>query len=59
MPTVDGHRWVDERLRFLRELLEKDPEHEDREAILAEIEQLKASVYAPKHRWRRFLGLPR
>jgi hypothetical protein len=43
----------------LQELLDKEPAHEHREAIEAEIESLRASMYAKKHRWRRFLGLPR
>jgi hypothetical protein len=59
MPTVDGPRWVKERLLFLRAELEQNPDHEHRAAIEAEIEQLRASSDAPRSGWRRLLGLPR
>jgi hypothetical protein len=59
VPTVDGPRWVKERLHFLQQELENNPDHEHRDAIEAEIEQLRTSADAPRHGWRRWLGLPR
>jgi hypothetical protein len=59
VPTVDGPRWVKERLRFLEQELETHPENEQRVAIEAEIAQLRSSSDAPRHGWRRWLGLPR
>jgi hypothetical protein len=59
VPTVDGPRWVKERLRFLEAELEKDPEHEHRAAIETEIEQLRASADSPRRGWLRWLGFPR
>jgi hypothetical protein len=59
VPTVDGPRWVKERLRFLEQQLEQNPEHEQRVAIEAEIEQLHSSSDAPRRGWLRWLGLPR
>jgi hypothetical protein len=50
---------VKERLRFLEQELESNPEHTHRVAIEAEIEQLRSSSDAPKRGWRRWLGLPR
>jgi hypothetical protein len=50
---------VKERLRLLEQELENKPEHEHRVAIEAEIEQLRSSSDAPRHGWRRWLGLPR
>jgi hypothetical protein len=59
VPTVDGSRWVKERLRFLEQELASDPDHEHRAAIEAEISELQTSMYAPRRGWRRWLGLPR
>ena len=38
--VVDGERWINDRLKFLRERLAADPPAEERAAIEAEIDQL-------------------
>ncbi|MDQ3945971.1 MAG: hypothetical protein M3357_12630 [Actinomycetota bacterium] len=41
-PVIDGKRWIDERLKFLRERLGADPSDEERQSIETEIEALVA-----------------
>jgi hypothetical protein len=51
--AIDGRRWIDERLKFLRERLAAGPSDEERRSIEAEIEALLAE------RRRTGRGLPR
>jgi hypothetical protein len=55
VPTVDGHDWTAKRLRFLQDLLDDDPNDEQRAAIEAEMNELRRS----KRGWRRWIGFPR
>jgi len=58
--TVDRRRWIDERLRFLRDLLDGDTlSTDERAAVEAEIGALaKEGGHTP--RWlRHLLGVPR
>jgi len=49
--VIDGRRWIDERLKFLRERLAAGPADEERQSIETEIETLLAE------RRRRVPGL--
>ena len=40
--VIDGRRWIDERVKFLRERLAAGPSDEERQSIEAEIETLLA-----------------
>jgi hypothetical protein len=52
---VEGRRWLESRLKFLEGLLEGDPPEEQRQAIEAEIENLRHEHRSS--RFRRWLRL--
>jgi hypothetical protein len=58
VPTIDGRAWTEKRLRFLRGLLEENPDHEHRTAIEEEIAKLEASHHGRLPRWLRLPRLP-
>jgi hypothetical protein len=60
MTTVDRHKWIAERLRFLQAELDRgDVSDDQRAAIEAEIAQLRKEAGGPGRWLKRLAGLPR
>jgi hypothetical protein len=52
--VIDGRRWLQERLRNLQAQLDADPSDDQRQAIEAEIEKLRAEAGSTRRRFRRW-----
>jgi hypothetical protein len=57
--TVDRLRWIEDRLRFLQERLDKGASDDQRSAIEAEMEALRKEAGYSRRWFRRLFGLPR
>ena len=58
MATIDGKAWVEKRLKFLREALERDDLTDSQRVLIeTELEQLQAEADRDKHKFRRWLML--
>lgn len=58
MTTVDRHRWIRDRVRFLQARLEDGVSDEERSAIEAEIDELRHESGTARRWLRRVAGLP-
>jgi hypothetical protein len=52
--VIDGRKWRQDRLRHLQAQLDADTPDDQRRAIEAEIEKLKAEAGSSRRRWGRW-----
>jgi hypothetical protein len=52
--VIDGRKWLQDRLRHLQAQLDVEPSDDQRKAIEAEIEKLRAEAGVSRRRFRRW-----
>jgi hypothetical protein len=52
--VIDGRKWLQDRLRHLQAQLDAEPSDDQRKAVEAEIEKLRAEATASHRRFRRW-----